>query len=42
MAKLCKTDKSAKPSEAGFECRKCGRLAKKEEKVCKPEKLKKG
>jgi hypothetical protein len=38
---LCKSDDEPKlkPKEAKFECRKCGRPAKKEKQVCKPHKI---
>jgi hypothetical protein len=39
----CKNDKKGKEQgsdEAKYRCKRCGRYAKKEEKVCKPEKVK--
>jgi hypothetical protein len=42
MAKQCKKDKSEKKGEAKFVCGKCDRRAKKEEKLCKPQKIGKG
>jgi hypothetical protein len=37
--KKCEEKDYEKPDNAKFTCRKCGRSAKKEEKVCKPVKL---
>jgi len=41
---LCKEDKKGKEEgseDARYKCKRCGRCAKKEEKLCKPEKVKK-
>jgi hypothetical protein len=38
MATYCKKDKSVEKDEAKYSCKSCGRLAKKEEKLCKPKK----
>ncbi len=41
---LCKEDKKGKvegSDDAHYKCKRCGRFAKKEEKLCKPEKVKK-
>ena len=41
---LCKEDKKGKEEgsdDARYKCKRCGRFAKKEEKLCKPEKVKK-
>jgi hypothetical protein len=38
--KRCKKEDYEKPETPKYECKKCGRLSKKEEQVCKPEKVK--
>ena len=35
----CKKKDYAEPENPKYQCRKCGAKAKKEEKVCKPEKI---
>ncbi len=39
MAKKCKKEPYEPPKAPHFICRKCERMAKKEQKLCKPEKL---
>jgi len=39
MAKKCKKDDYKDPREAKYICKKCERKAKKEDKLCKPQKL---
>lgn len=39
--KRCEKKDYEKPEKPNYECKKCGRLSKKEEQVCKPEKVKK-
>jgi len=38
--KACKKDNYQEPENPQYECKKCGLKAKKEEKLCKPKKLK--
>jgi hypothetical protein len=37
--KKCEKKEYEKPEKPNFECRKCGRASKKEDKLCKPVKL---
>jgi hypothetical protein len=37
--KRCKKEDYEKPSEAKFECKKCGRRGMKEKQVCKPKEI---
>jgi hypothetical protein len=39
MTKKCKKESYEPPKAPNYVCRKCERLAKKEQKLCKPEKL---
>jgi hypothetical protein len=39
MAKKCKKDEYKDPKQANYICKKCERMAKREEKLCKPKKL---
>ncbi|MFH0947088.1 MAG: hypothetical protein V2A76_18015 [Planctomycetota bacterium] len=36
--KACKSDKEPKKGKAAFECKNCGRTARKKDQVCKPKK----
>lgn len=36
----CKKDNPTKNKDGKFECKKCGAVVKKKDKVCKPKKLK--
>jgi hypothetical protein len=40
MVKVCKKKKSKNKENPRYECKKCGARVKKEEKVCKPQKIK--
>jgi hypothetical protein len=37
--KLCKKDKNGSPDNAKYRCKSCDRMAKKENKLCKPKEI---
>lgn len=41
MSKACNKKNYEEPKKAKYSCKKCDRLSKKEDNVCKPKKLKK-
>ena len=40
MGKACKKDNFTNKENAKYECKKCGARVKKDDKVCKPQKIK--